>query len=136
LSRTAGRPVSVLIVDDTEDVRDLYESYLRHHDLDVATASAGPQALDCIRTQPPDVLVLDLGMPGMTGWEVLRRLKKERPTYRGGVVILTGFPGLFATGEALDCRADGYLTKPCLPVELLREVRRVAKVSRDRTRAR
>jgi CheY-like chemotaxis protein len=128
--------MSVLIVDDVEDVFDLYEGYLRFHGVGVRTAPTGAKALELVRTHPPDVLVLDLGMPGMTGWEVLRALKRERPAYVGGVVILTGFPGLFATGDALDCRADAYLTKPCLPLDLLREVRRVAAVSRDRARTR
>ena len=50
-----------------------------------------------------------------------------RPVYDGAVIIITGFPGLFATGDALDCHADAYLTKPCLPIELLRSVRRVAR---------
>jgi two-component system, cell cycle response regulator DivK len=114
----------------------MYEGYLRFHGLRATSASNGTQALDLVRAHVPDVLVLDVGMPGMSGWEVLRALKKDRPAYRGGIIILTGFPGLFASGEALDCRADAYLTKPCLPVDLLREVRRVAGVSRERARTR
>jgi CheY-like chemotaxis protein len=135
VSRQQNRPISVLIVDDIEDVRDLYENYLRFHGFYVAAASNGPQALEIARKQSPDVIVLDLGMPGMTGWEVLRALKRRRPPYRGAVVILTGFPGLFATGDALDCRADAYLMKPCLPADLLRELQRVAGTSRDRARS-
>jgi two-component system cell cycle response regulator DivK len=136
LSRREKRPVSVLIVDDVEDVRDMYVGYLRFNGLRADSACNGKEALERVRSAAPDVVVLDLGMPGMTGWEVLRALKRQRPAYLGGIVILTGFPGLFATGDALDCRADAYLTKPCLPLDLLREVRRVASISRDRARTR
>jgi CheY-like chemotaxis protein len=67
VSRQGKRPASVLVVDDTADVRDLYEGYLRFHGVDVATAATGFQAVDIVRKHPPDVLVLDLAMPGMTG---------------------------------------------------------------------
>jgi CheY-like chemotaxis protein len=66
---------SVLVVDDEEDIRDLLRINLELDGHEVVTMSSGPEALDCLESHRPDVIVLDLMMPGMDGWEVLTRLK-------------------------------------------------------------
>lgn len=121
---------SVLIVDDNDDVHGMYTGYLRREGFVVLNAHDGREGLHLARTSLPDVIVLDLAMPGMTGWEVMREIKKDS-TLRGlRIVVVTGFPGLFASGEALDVRADAYRMKPCLPADLVRAVRQVARSSR------
>ena len=117
-----GMGVSVLIVDDVEDTRELYERYFQFRGARVTTAADGEAALLVVGSQRPDVIVLDLAMPRMTGWEVIQRLKGDAQTRVIPIVVLSGQD---ARESALEAGADSYLEKPCLPDELLAEVLRV-----------
>jgi two-component system cell cycle response regulator DivK len=117
-----GMGVSVLIVDDVEDTRELYERYFQFRGARVTTAADGEAALAMIGSQRPDVIVLDLAMPRMTGWEVIQRLKGDAQTRMIPIVVLSGQD---ARESALEAGADSYLEKPCLPDDLLAEVLRV-----------
>jgi CheY-like chemotaxis protein len=106
-------PISILVVDDHRDVREMYESYFRFMGTRVFLGRDGIDALQVIHHFQPDVVVLDLAMPRMTGWEVLDNLRLVPPRRRPLIVALTGQN---ASREAtLKAGADLYLTKPCLP---------------------
>jgi CheY-like chemotaxis protein len=120
----------VLVVDDVEDVRDLYRSYLEFQGVRVSTAADGVDAMRAIQEQRPDVVVLDCAMPRMTGWDVLRDLKLQPSTRGIRVVVLSGQN---ARAQALALGADCYLEKPCLPDVLFHEIQKVLRTPRGST---
>jgi CheY-like chemotaxis protein len=119
---TARTMMSVLLVDDVIDARDMYALYFRHVGVRVTTASDGQAALAAVRVERPDIVVLDLAMPGLTGWDVLRELKGNPQTRAIPVLVLSGQR---AQEGALRAGADGYCEKPCLPDKLFGEVMRI-----------
>ncbi len=114
----------VLIVDDYQDCRDMYGTYLSLVGFRVLKAHDGPEALRLAADALPDVILMDLGLPGIDGYEVTRRLKDAGETRLIPVIALTAQtpprPDLLA---ALGFEAA--ITKPCLPDALATEVRRV-----------
>jgi len=114
----------VLIVDDVEDTRELYKRYFEFQGARVLTAGDGIAALQAAVFEKPDIIVLDLAMPGMTGWEVIQSLKNSPITRRIPVVVLSGQS---ARESAMAAGADSYREKPCLPDELLAELLRVLR---------
>ena len=122
---TASSSARVLIVDDFDDQRELYAAGLTFAGFDVDQAADGYQALDLATRRRPDVVVLDLAMPGVDGWETCRRLRAEPRTKGVGVIALTAhaLPGVRESAVRAGC--DVYLTKPCLPEVLVAEVRRL-----------
>jgi CheY-like chemotaxis protein len=136
-SRNRGRPVrssvpkptaklilSVLVVDDVADVRDVYRRYFEFKGIRVVTAADGIAASHAVSFERPDVIVLDLAMPRMTGWEVIRSLKGSRWTRSIPIVVLSGQQ---AADSALALGADSYVEKPCVPEDLFREILRVLR---------
>jgi CheY-like chemotaxis protein len=117
------RPV-ILVVDDTSDTRDIYSLYLSSRGFKVPTARDGLSGLDAACRLQPDVVVMDLSMPGLDGIEATRRLKADPRTSHIPVLILTAYPLQAAQRGALDA-ADGFLTKPCLPDKLEQHVQRL-----------
>jgi two-component system cell cycle response regulator DivK len=109
------RPPVALLVDDGFDSRDMYGEMLRIGGFRVLEATDGADGLAVALGQKPDVIVMDLCMPRMDGWEAVRRLRSDPRTRTIPVVVLTalGWQG----AVELDC--DAYLVKPCLPFDLL-----------------
>jgi two-component system cell cycle response regulator DivK len=120
----------VLIADDTLDTRDLYEMYLRQCGYDVQTVTDGQAAVQMALEWQPDVIVLDLSMPGLDGITATKRIKDDPRPPPFYVIVLTGFPHHAAQRAALDAGADVFLAKPCLPEELARQVQRLVDSSR------
>ena len=117
----------ILVVDDTLDARELYAEYLRIAGLRAEVAEDGYDALSKAEALCPSVIIMDLAMPRMDGWEATRRLK-QNPLTRGiPVIALTGHVIERSRERAIEAGADGYLTKPCFPDSLLAEVHRVMK---------
>jgi CheY-like chemotaxis protein len=114
-------------VDDVQDARDLYQLFFRFRGVRVLTAPDGVEAMHVATFERPDVIVLDLAMPRMTGYDVLRELRKDPRTRHIPVVVLSGQQ---ARDAALQHGADSYLEKPCLPDTLLDEVLRVLREPR------
>jgi two-component system cell cycle response regulator DivK len=115
----------ILVVDDFEDNREMYTQFLRFSGYRVAEAVDGVEALDKAATLKPDLIVMDLSLPRMDGWEATRRLKKDPATNHIPVVALTGHA---LAGHAEGARAagcDSFVTKPCIPADLEAEIRRV-----------
>jgi len=117
----------VLIVDDYQDAREMYAEYLEFSGFRVAEARNGQEAVDQAFALRPSVILMDLSLPVMDGWEATRRLKGDERTRAIPVVALTGHALDGHSREAQDAGCDAYVTKPCLPDALLREVRRVLK---------
>ena len=123
---TERRP-SILIVDDVEDNRRVYATFLRARAFDVTVAADGRQALAKARALLPDLVVMDLAIPGIDGWEVTRRLKRDRRTRRIPVIALTGYVLAGAREAAQQAGCSAFLTKPCLPDDLIRAIQQILK---------
>jgi CheY-like chemotaxis protein len=114
----------ILVIDDTSDTRDIYSLYLSDRGFKVPTARDGLSGIDAACRLQPDVIVMDLSMPGLDGIEATRRLKADPRTSHIPVLILTAYPLHAVQGGAVEV-ADGFLTKPCLPHHLERHIRRL-----------
>ena len=111
---------TILVVDDEQRLRDLVRGYLEHEGFDVLAAADGFAALDLARQHAPDVVVLDLMLPGLDGLEVCRRLRTFSDAY---VIMLTAKAEEIDRIVGLEVGADDYLTKPFSPRELIARVR-------------
>jgi DNA-binding response OmpR family regulator len=122
---------SALIVDDDPDVCDLVAYKLEQSGFEVRRASNGQQALDSVVAQQPDVVLLDIMMPGMSGLEVLERWRLEGSTARLAVLLLTAKAQESDVERGFELGADDYIVKPFSPREVVRRVNAVlARVSR------
>jgi two-component system, OmpR family, alkaline phosphatase synthesis response regulator PhoP len=111
---------TVLVVDDEERLRELLRSYLAQAGFRVLLAADGPQALELARSERPDLLVLDLMLPGLDGLDVCRRLRAFSDAY---VLMLTARAEEIDRVVGLEVGADDYLAKPFSPRELVARVR-------------
>jgi CheY-like chemotaxis protein len=112
----------ILIVEDHPTMREAMRLVLDGHGYTIEEAGDGETALERIRSAPPDLVFLDLHIPGIDGAEVLRGIRDDALT-RGVHVIVVTATGEEGKAEALALGADGYVTKPFNPVALLETVR-------------
>jgi two-component system, OmpR family, alkaline phosphatase synthesis response regulator PhoP len=110
----------VLVIDDEPSIVHLVTSYLRPEGYEVYTASDGPSGLQAARTYQPDLIVLDVMLPGMDGVEVLTRLRRESDVY---VILLTAKTEETDKIIGLSVGADDYVTKPFSPRELVARIK-------------
>ena len=115
----------VLLVDDYPDAREMYTEYLEFSGFDVVEAANGMEALTRAAESEPDIILMDLSLPVMDGWEATRRLKSDRRTASIPVVALTGHALAGISEGAKKAGCDAFVTKPCLPEYLVKEIRRV-----------
>ena len=118
-------PPLVLIVDDYDDNREMYSSYLEFAGLRVAEAANGKDALTKTSELMPDLIVMDLSLPGIDGWQATRTIKQDPRTRHILVLALTGHALEGASQGAKEAGCDGFLTKPCLPEDLCAEIQRM-----------
>lgn len=116
----------VLLVEDHEDTRDAMVMYLKVYGIQTETADAGQQVLSMATRLIPDVVVMDLGLPGMNGWEATRQLKSEPRTAHLPIIALSAHASATDEEQALEVGCAAYLRKPCLPSDLLATILRVA----------
>ena len=118
----------VLLVDDYPDAREMYTEYLKFSGFDVVEAGNGIEALERAADDAPDIILMDLSLPVMDGWEATRRLKADRQTASIPVVALTGhaLAGISEAAKRAGC--DAFVTKPCLPEDLVKEIRRILQL--------
>ena len=115
-------PKKILIVDDDPDLRKIMPRFLSAEDYEVAVASDGFEAGTKVMDFNPDLLVLDLIMPGMDGFEVCKRIKKNPRTSHIKVLAITGYDDEENRARIMKAGADGYLPKPIERESLLEEV--------------
>ena len=115
----------ILVVDDYQDAREMYAEYLQYSGFRVAEARNGNEAVAQARSLRPDLILMDLSLPGMDGWEATRVLKADEDTKGIPIVALTGHALAGASEGARKAGCDSFVTKPCLPDDLVVEVRRM-----------
>jgi len=115
----------ILVVDDYQDAREMYAEYLRFSGFRVAEASNGNEAMERAFALQPDLILMDLSLPIIDGWEATRQLKSHERTKRIPIVALTGHALAAASEGARQAGCDAFVTKPCLPDDLVVEVRRM-----------
>src|SRR3989454_4504246 len=115
---------TILVVDDEPRIVQLVRDYLEHGGFTVLVASDGPAALRTARTGRPDLIVLDLGLPGLDGLDVTRALRREGEV---PIIMLTARTEETDKLVGLELGADDYLTKPFSPKELVARVRAVLR---------
>ncbi|ALJ38584.1 response regulator [Azospirillum brasilense] len=119
--RSDTLPLRVLVVDDEPPIRRFLRTTLSAQGYDIAEAEDGAGALEAVRRRPPDLLVLDLGLPGIGGLEVIRRLRADGVA--APIIVLSSRADEAGKVEALDLGADDYVTKPFGMDELLARIR-------------
>ena len=122
---------TILVVDDEEDIRELVELNLRREGYHVLMCETGEQALDRASSKTPDVVILDLMLPGIDGLEVCRRLKANPKTRQVAVVMLTAKGEETDIVTGLELGADDYVTKPFSGKVLVARVRRLLRRQRE-----
>jgi CheY-like chemotaxis protein len=124
-------PPLVLLVDDSVDARTMYGDYLEFCGYRVVTAGDGIQALAAAQAEWPAIILMDLAMPRMDGWEAIRRLRADPMTAEIPIVALSAFAFGDVPQRARDVGADLCLSKPCLPPDVALVVRAMVGSSRD-----
>lgn len=125
---TGTPPPLVLLVDDNEDARLMYSICLTYAGFACITAQDGQEAIERISERRPALVLMDATMPGMDGWEATLRIKAEPLTRDIPIYMLTAHAFAEHRRHAVEVGADGFLTKPMLPDDLVREVRRALKL--------
>ena len=118
----------VLVVDDVLPNVKLLEAKLTHEYFEVITASNGPEALERAEADAPDIILLDIMMPGMDGFEVCRRLKDNKKTLHIPVVMVTALSDTADRVRGLEAGADDFLTKPVNDIALFSRVRSLVRL--------
>ena len=127
---------NILLVEDYDDAREMYRDYLEFAGFRVDTARDGHEALNKARSLMPDLILMDLSLPGMDGWEATRVLKGDPATSHLVIVALSAH-ALAAEGErARLAGCDGFIAKPCLPHDLVEQMASYLKLQTEPPRAR
>ena len=119
-----ARPV-VLIAEDQQELRQLYAQQLVMSGFDVIEAANGAEAIDLTSLNLPDVILMDLSMPVVDGWEATKRLRADQRTAHIPVVALTAHDGSGELQRATTAGCNWFVPKPCPPDALITEVRRI-----------
>jgi two-component system cell cycle response regulator DivK len=120
----------VLVVEDYQDAREMYAAYLQFSGFQVAEATNGVEAIEKSIELMPDIILMDLALPKMDGWEATRRLKTDERTRHIPVVALTGHALAGHAEGARQAGCDSFVIKPCLPDALVAEIQRMLALGR------
>jgi CheY-like chemotaxis protein len=126
--RAKERTKLVLVVEDYDDARLMYRMGLEFAGFAVEEARDGEEALDKARNAKPDLILMDLALPKIDGWEVSRRLKADPATRGIPIVALTGHALESHARDAALAGCDAFIAKPCLPDDLANRVRKMLNV--------
>ena len=125
----------VLVVEDYQDAREMYAAYLQFSGYAVAEATNGVEAIEKTQELLPDIVLMDLALPRMDGWEATRRLKSDERTRHIPIVALTGHALAGHAEGARRAGCDAFVTKPCLPDALVSEIKRLLNARSTETDA-
>ena len=120
----------ILVADDDAHIRDMLSAYLRAEGFEVTATADGPATVAAVLADPPDLVVLDIAMPGIDGFEILRRLRRESDV---PVIMLTARSEEIDRVAGLTVGADDYVTKPFSPRELSARITAVLRRGAPRT---
>lgn len=115
----------ILIVDDYPDALEIWGLYLRSYGFEVLTAEDGISAVSMAHAHLPDLIVLDLELPGITGFEAARRLREADDTSAIPMIAATGYSHPAQLDQARECGFDSIVVKPCEPAALAAEIERL-----------
>jgi CheY-like chemotaxis protein len=115
----------ILVAEDDRDTRELYQQFLRLSGFRTEQAHNGHQALDKAAELHPDLVVTDLALPGIDGFELSDRLRRGQTTSHIPVIAVSGYPFADVEERARKAGIRALLLKPCLPGDLVAEIRRV-----------
>ncbi len=132
--RAAGAPGAILLVEDNEDNRAVYTTILRYYGFSVIEAPSAEEGIEIAQQLQPALILMDIGLPGIDGWEATRRLKGDPRTQHIPIVALTAHAVAEHRAMSFAAGCDGYLAKPIEPRDVLAEVRRYLLAS-DRVTA-
>lgn len=118
----------VLVVDDNRQNRELLQAYLEDVDCRAIPAVDGPEALEIIAKDPPDLILLDVMMPKMSGFEVCKRIKNDPKTSEISVIMVTALNEFGDIERGIDSGTDDFLSKPVNKLELLTRVKTMLKL--------
>jgi two-component system alkaline phosphatase synthesis response regulator PhoP len=122
-STAPPRPPRILIADDNIQGVELLEAYLAAGDWEVKTASDGEQTLSLVKSWEPDLILLDIMMPRISGFEVCKRIRADEATRNIAVLMITALDQPSDVDRAVEAGTDDFLTKPIIKNELLLRVR-------------
>jgi two-component system cell cycle response regulator DivK len=129
-SETAPAKKRVLVVDDFDDAREMYAEYLEFAGFQVDTARNGQEAVEKAQEASPDIILMDLSLPVMDGWEATRLIKQDSRTRDIPVMALSGHVLAGSESHAKEAGADEFVAKPCLPQDLENKIRNMLKPSK------
>jgi DNA-binding response OmpR family regulator len=135
---TPSAPPRVLIADDTPQAAELMEAYLADCGYELRTVADGEQTLQAVKAWKPDLILLDIMMPRMSGFEVCKRLRADPATHEIGIIMVTALDQPSDIERAVEAGTDEFLSKPVNKSELLHRVRsllRSRQYKRDLDRA-
>ena len=125
MTKTDAEEALVLVVEDYQDAREMYAAYLQFSGYRVAEATNGEEAIEKTLELLPDIILMDLALPKMDGWEATRRLKSDERTKHIPIVALTGHALAGHAEGARQAGCDSFVTKPCLPDALVAEIKKM-----------
>jgi CheY-like chemotaxis protein len=117
-----SRKPLILLVEDFVDAREMYRDYLEFSGFDVETAGDGLAAIVKARELNPDLILMDLSLPGMDGWEATRQLKADPETAHLTIIALSAHAMAAEGDRARKAGCNGFIAKPCLPPDLVEQV--------------
>lgn len=126
----------VLVVDDYDDAREMYAEYLEFLGYQVHTARDGQEAIQVAQQSQPDIILMDLSLPVVSGWEATRQLKLDARTRDIPVMALTGHVLPAHSEKAMEAGCDEFVSKPALPDTVANKIRALLQKSGSKPRSR
>jgi CheY-like chemotaxis protein len=121
---TAPTGPTILVAEDNADQRSLYAALLTGVGYRVLEAADGAEAVEIARQSQPGLVLMDVTMPGTSGWNAVRTLKQDPQTHLIPIIVVTGLASTWDRDASIASGCDEYLAKPVQPVRLLEEVRK------------
>ena len=118
----------ILVVDDNRENLELLEAYLEDIECRTISACDGPEALDIVKKDKPDLVLLDIMMPKMSGFEVCRKLKNDPATAGIPIIMVTALNEFGDMQRGVDCGTDDFVSKPVNKIEMLTRVKTMLKL--------
>lgn len=128
ISENENKKPSIMVVDDNQQNLELLQAYLEDFDCKTIPAHDGPEALSIINKNPPDLILLDVMMPRMSGFEVCKRVKGSPKTKNIPVIMVTALNEFGDIERGVECGTDDFVSKPVNKLELLTRVKTMLKL--------